>query len=96
MVNSDWLGLNLDYASFREKDPYLEIEQSIKHAVTWQIKETLWINGKETPVDLVRLFDIMKKSGYRGYLPIETQGEEDPFEKIPKWLDAVQKVLSRY
>ncbi len=93
MVNSPWLGLNLDIGSYRQHDPYVEIEQNIRHAVTWQIKENVWIDGKETPTNFVKLFQIIKKSGYRGYLPIETLGAGDPFVKVPVLLDQVKGAL---
>jgi sugar phosphate isomerase/epimerase len=93
MVNSEWLGLNLDIGSYRLSDPYSEIEKNIRHAVTWQIKENVWINGKETPVDLQRLLSIIKNGGYRGYLPVETLGAGDPFEKVPKLLEGIRKAL---
>ena len=90
MVDSEWFGLNLDIGSYRQKDPYAEIEQNIKFAVTWQIKENVWIDGKETPTDFVKLFKIIKKSGYRGYLPIETLGSGDPYNKVPALLENVR------
>lgn len=93
MVNSEWLGLNLDIGSYRMSDPYSEIEKNIRHAVTWQIKENVWINGKETPVDLRLLLTIIKNAGYRGYLPVETLGAGDPFEKVPKLLEDIRKAL---
>ena len=93
MVNSGWLGLNLDIGSYREADPYREIEKNIRHAVTWQIKENVWINSKEVPVDLVKLLKIIKNNGYRGYLPVETLGEGDPFEKVPRLLDSIRNAL---
>jgi sugar phosphate isomerase/epimerase len=93
MVDSEWLGLNLDIGSYRLKDPYTEIEQNLKHAVTWQIKENVWINGKETPTDFVKLLRIIKKAGYRGYLPIETLGAGDPYEKVPVLLEHVRKAI---
>jgi len=93
MVNSEWLGLNLDIGSYRQEDPYTEIERTIKYAVTWQIKENVWIEGKETPTDFVRLFRLLKKAGYRGYLPIETLGEGDPFEKVPILLENVRQAI---
>lgn len=93
MVDSEWLGLNLDIGSYRMKDPYQEIEQNIRHAVTWQIKEKVWIEGKETPTDFVKLIRIIKKAGYRGYLPIETLGAGDPYEKVPLLLDNVRKAI---
>ena len=93
MVDSEWLGLNLDIGSYRQSDPYKEIERNTKFAVTWQIKENVWINGKETPTDFVKLFQIIKDSGYRGYLPLETLGEGDPFEKVPVLLENVKNAL---
>ncbi|NLO01860.1 MAG: sugar phosphate isomerase/epimerase [Bacteroidales bacterium] len=93
MVNSEWLGLNLDIGSYRMSDPYSEIGKNIRHAVTWQIKENVWINGKETPVDLRLLLTIIKNAGYRGYLPVETLGAGDPFEKVPKLLEDIRKAL---
>ena len=95
LVNSEWLGLNLDIGSYRMKDPYREIEQNIKHAVTWQIKENVWVNGQETPTDFKKLFSLIKKAGYRGYLPLETLGEGDPFTKVPRLLELVQEALSQ-
>ena len=95
MVDSEWLGLNLDIGSYRQSDPYREIEKNVKYAVTWQIKENVWIDGRETPTDFVKLFKIIKKAGYRGYLPLETLGEGDPYEKVPRLLKNVQEALRR-
>ncbi len=93
MVDSEWLGLNLDIGSYRQKDPYEEIEQNINFAVTWQIKENVWIDDKEVPTDFVKLFEIIKKSGYRGYLPLETLGAGDPYQKVPRMLKSVKKAI---
>jgi sugar phosphate isomerase/epimerase len=82
-VDSEWLGLNLDIGSYRVNDPYVEIERNVKRAVTWQIKENVWINGVQTPTDLERLAGIIRRSGYRGYLPVETLGQGDPYLKVP-------------
>ena len=91
MVDSEWLGLNLDIGSYRQSDPYKEIEKSLQYAVTWQLKENVWIDGRETPTDFVKLLRIIRESGYRGYLPIETLGAGDPYEKIPALLDKIRK-----
>jgi len=95
MVDSDWLGLNLDIGSYRQSDPYKEVEETLKYAVTWQIKENVWIDGKETPTDLVKLFKIIKKGGYRGYLPIETLGAGDPYKKVPVMLNKIHEALKQ-
>ncbi len=95
MVDSEWLGLNLDIGSYRQKDPYEEIKRNIHHAVTWQIKENVWINGIETPTDFVKLFQIIKNAGYRGYLPLETLGAGDPYKKVPALLERVKAALKK-
>ncbi len=94
MVDSEWFGLNLDVASYREKDPYQEIEQSIPRAVTWQIKDHVYIDGEQTPTDYLKLFKLMKKSGYRGYLPLETL-RADPYERVPVMLASVRAALKQ-
>ncbi len=95
MVDSEWLGLNLDIGSYRLHDPYEEIKKNIQYAVTWQIKENVWIDGKETPTDFVKLFKIIKEAGYRGYLPLETLGAGDPYQKVPVLLENVRNALSK-
>jgi sugar phosphate isomerase/epimerase len=86
-VGSSWLGLNLDIGSYRVEDPYAEIERNVKHAVTWQIKENVWIDGEAVPTNLKRLAAIIHRSGYRGYLPLETLGPGDPYTKVPALVD---------
>jgi len=93
-VNSDWFGLILDIGSFRT-DPYKEIAQTIPYAVNWQLKETLFVNGVEQKTDLDRLMKIIKESGYRGYLPIETLGEGDPKVKVPLFLNEVREAMRK-
>ena len=93
-VNSDWFGLILDIGSFRT-DPYKEIAQTIPYAVNWQLKETLFVKGVEQKTDLDRLMKIIKESGYRGYLPIETLGEGDPKVKVPLFLNEVREAMRK-
>ncbi len=93
-VNSEWFGLILDIGSFRT-DPYREIAQMIPYAVNWQLKENLYVAGKEQKTDLDRLMKIIRESGYRGYLPIETLGEGDPKVKVPLFLKEVKDALGK-
>ena len=92
-VNSPWFGQILDIGSFRSSDPYAEIAKCIPYAVNWQIKELMYIGDKEIKTDLKKLFQIIKKSSYRGYLPIETLGTGDPFVKVPVFLEEVRAAL---
>lgn len=92
-VNSNWCGLILDIGSYRTGDPYKEIAQSIPYAVNWQLKETVFVDGKEQKVDLNRLMKLVRDSGYRGYLPLETLGDGDPNVKVPRFLNEIREAL---
>lgn len=95
MVDSEWLGVNLDVGSFRTPDPYDDIARLAPHAVTWQIKENLTIDGREVRTDLDRIVQILHQAKYRGYIPIETLGAGDPREKVPAFLEEVRLALRR-
>ena len=93
MVDSEWFGLILDTGSYREGDPYQQIAETIHHAVNWQIKEKIFVNGMEQDTDLEKLIGIIKASCYKGYLPLETLGAGDPKEKVKSFLERFQKTL---
>jgi sugar phosphate isomerase/epimerase len=90
-VNSEWFGVILDVGSLRMSDPYAEIEQLLPYAVTWQLKENVWIGGKEVPTEVGRIKAIIDKAGYRGFLPIETLGPGDPKAKLARFLPEVRR-----
>jgi len=93
-VKSDWFGLILDIGSFRTTgNPYKEIEQVVPYAINWQIKETVFINNVETKTDMKKIDDILKNSGYRGYIPIETLGAGDPPEKVIRFYNEVKEAI---
>lgn len=92
-VNSDWFGLILDIGSFRN-DAYKEIEKAIPYAVSWQLKENLYLNGVEQKTDVDKVMGSIKKSGYRGYIPIETLGEGDPKLKVSVFLEEIRKAMN--
>jgi sugar phosphate isomerase/epimerase len=92
-VDSDWLGLNVDIGSFRA-DPYEEIARVAPYAITWQIKENVYIRGKETKTDLNKIAAILKAAGYRGYIPLETLAAGDPRVKMTRFIDEVRKAIA--
>lgn len=94
-LRSDWFGLMLDIGSFRAADPYDEISRTVKYAITWQIKEKVFVHGKEVDVDTDKLAAIIRKSGYRGYLPVEALGKGDAKAKVSALLDKLRNSFSR-
>lgn len=94
-IQSEWFGLILDTGSYRIGDPYEEIRKTAGYAVNWQIKEKIFVDGKEVDVDMDRLIAVIKDSGYSGYLPLETLGEGDPKIKIPVLLKKINEALAK-
>jgi sugar phosphate isomerase/epimerase len=94
LVNHDWLRLNLDIGSLRQGNPYEEIAKVVGYAITWQIKELVYFNGVPQKTDLTKLFQIIKDAGYRGYLPLETLGEGDPYKKVSALIEEARGALS--
>jgi sugar phosphate isomerase/epimerase len=97
LVDSEWCGLIVDTGCFLSDDPYAEMALVMPYAVNFQIKEKLY--GKESNVktDLVRLVQIIRDSGYRGYLPIETlylkDEVYDPKVRVATFLNEVRLAL---
>lgn len=94
MANHDWLGLHLDIGSLRQGNPYEEIKKVVSYAITWQIKELVYFDEKPQETNLEKVFQIAADAGYRGYLPLETLGEGDPYKKVKNLIAQARKALS--
>jgi sugar phosphate isomerase/epimerase len=92
-VDSEWCGPIVDTGYFKTKDPYVDMALVAPTAVNWQVKQSPFGEESDVPTDLAKLLHIVRKSGYAGFLPIETlspKGKEyDPFTVVP----AFQKQL---
>jgi sugar phosphate isomerase/epimerase len=95
-INSEWVGLMLDIGCYRKFDPYDEIQKTVQYAVSWQVKEEVYVNNKPVKTDLDKLKKIIDASGFRGYLPIETLGEGDPKQKVDYIYQEVKKRFDNY
>ncbi len=98
-VNSDWFGVVVDTGNFMTEDPYVDIERVTPYAVNWQIKESAFGNASPIRIDLIRLLKIIRKSGYRGYLPIETLALKGrpykPHTLVPAFLNEVREAIEK-
>ena len=92
-VNHSWVGLLLDIGSYHTPDPYIDIAANSKYAISWQLKEKVFINEKQVDTDYSRIMAIVRECGYRGFLPLETLGEGDPVTKVEALFNKVQTVM---
>ena len=82
----------LDIGCFRT-DPYAGIEQVIHRAITWQIKENVFISNIETKTDLNRLMKIIQRNKYCGYLPIEILGTGNEKERVKTLFEELKREI---
>ena len=94
LVNSEWNGLLLDIGSYHSSDPYKDVALNAKYAISWQLKEKVYINEKQVDTDYLRIISIVRECGYKGYLPLETLGEGDPAVKVEALFTKVKTVLN--
>ena len=104
-VNSDWIGLVVDTGYFVTQDCYVDIEKVMPYGVNFQIKEYVrtssspYSKPKLQPIDLDRLMGIIRRSGYQGYLPIETlsvgKSAYDPYNDVPPFLESVRQSIKK-
>jgi sugar phosphate isomerase/epimerase len=95
LINSEWVGLLLDIGSYHTADPYEDIAVNSKHAISWQLKEKVFVNDTQVITDFTRIIEIVKQCGYAGYLPLESIGEGDPANKAGALFKNVRAVLNQ-
>ena len=104
-VSSEWTGVIVDTGYFLTPDPYIDIERVLPYAVNSQIKESVRVCPSQymtpplKPTDLIRLMRIVRRSGYHGFLPIETlsAGKTEPYEplkEVPLFLKEVREAIA--
>jgi sugar phosphate isomerase/epimerase len=98
-VGSEWCGPIVDTGYFKSADPYRDIALVAPHAVNWQIKQSPLGEESEVPTDLVKLCRIIRKSGYSGFLPIETLSPRgkpyDPYAVVPAFEKELKAALAQ-
>ena len=97
-VDHEWCAALIDTGKYLTADPYADIAVMAPHAVNWQIKETLQSSVDSPRIDMNRLVTIIRRSGYRGYVPIETlaMGRKgyDPYAEVTRMLADLRAALA--
>jgi sugar phosphate isomerase/epimerase len=77
-VDHEWCAALVDTGKYLTPDPYADIALVAPYAVNWQIKETTRSEVDSPRTDMKKLVTIIRRSGYRGYVPIETLSMRRP------------------
>ena len=91
---SPWFGVNFDSGNFQTEDPYADLAKIAPFAVNAQIKASISPGGKKQPADFARIVEILKNAGYRGFVALEYEEQESPYEAIPRILDQLRPLCS--
>lgn len=90
-VQSPWFGVNLDTGNFRTADPYSDLAKLAPYAVNVQVKVVTQPNGgKKEPANFKRLSKMLADVGYRGYIVLEFEEDEDPRAACPRYVEELR------
>ncbi len=93
-VQSDALGINFDSGNFKMmEDPYAELAKIAPYAVNAQIKIDVLPGGKREAADFNRIVKILRDANYSGWVALEYEGEAEPLEAVPGWLDKLRAAI---
>lgn len=94
MVNSPWLGLNMDTGNY-PGDPYAGIAKLAPKATIVQAK-TYHGGGEWYTLDLdyPRIAGILRQHKFNGWISLEMEGKEDPATAVPKSYQTLRQAFS--
>lgn len=94
-VKSPWFGINVDTGNFNSADVYSELERIAPFAINVQLKVVVNQAGKgKEPTDMKRIAQILKNSGYRGYVALEYEEKEDPVAACKKYVAEMREAFA--
>jgi len=93
-VESPWFGVNLDTGNFHTADPYADLQRCLPYAVNVQLKVEMQPRGQpKERADLGRLVKMLRDGNYQGYVALEYEAAEDPWEAVPRYLNQLRDLL---
>lgn len=94
-IDNPWFGVNLDTGNFHTTDPYADLARCLPYAVNVQVKVEMQPKGQpQGPADLERLGKMLRDGGYQGFVALEYEAAEDPWEAVPRFLDRLRPLLA--
>ena len=92
-IDSPWLGVLMDTGNFLE-NPYEKLAMVAPHASFVQAK-TYYGGGEWYALDLdyKRIFDILRKANYTGYVSLEFEGKEAAESGVRKSIEMMRQAM---
>ena len=70
------------------------IEACIPFATHVHVRD--FYGERKAPLDLDRVWQIFARSGYKGYMSAEYEGQEDPMTGVPKLVGKIKALCRKY
>ncbi len=96
-VDSPYAGVNLDISNFEAKsdeEQYSDIEACVPYATHAHIRDLFTETSRA--IDLDRVWKLFAKGSYKGYMSAEYEGKEDPMTGVPKLIEKIKALCSKY
>jgi L-ribulose-5-phosphate 3-epimerase len=89
---SPWAGINADSGNLRV-DGYNGFESMVPYATSVHLKTHVTVTaGKPEPADWPRLLEILGKSGYKGYVGLEYEDQDNSAAQVPGLMQKLRQV----
>lgn len=89
---SPWAGINLDIGNFPD-DPYASIELCAPYATNVHFKTSVQVNKQRQPADWPRVLNILGAAGYKGFLALEYEEENDAPKVVPQLIAKMRQAI---
>jgi sugar phosphate isomerase/epimerase len=96
-LDSPYAGINLDISNFEgptDEQMYSDIAACIPYATHVHVRENFESSGH--PIDLDRVWQMFANNGYRGYMSVEYEADEDAMTAVPKLVEKVKTLCHKY
>lgn len=91
-VDSEWLGLNLDFGNFSGGDVYEQFAACAPFAIATHAKSHFNGAAGREAVDYRRVKTLLDACDYRGFLAIEYEEAEDPCIAVPRFAGELRRL----
>jgi hydroxypyruvate isomerase len=73
---------------------YADIQRVAKYAINVQVKVVINRQGQKEPMDFPRLAKILRETGYRGYVVLEYEEQEDPRVACAEYMERLRAAFA--
>ena len=93
-VSSPWFGAWMDTGNFHSDDVYGELEQIAPYTLHVQAKVVMTSPGQGSqPADFPRIAKILDSVGYRGWICLEYEEQDDPRTACPDYIRQLREAF---